>query len=293
MDAPALFVVMFYHHPGPCRETVLKVRTTPSHPSNCRGQNNPSILRPCPRPESKASVEPTCALIAHVGLEGRNEQGEHHAALCAEPEVPCLRNGPRIKGGRSIRPQQWAMARFAAAVPSYSHNEATGQNPRIVLFHLFKMAASSTFSLQIQKLTFIAFTQELLLSSGQSSGQLDQGAARGGEGGVPLWGVVPASRLHRDEPYRFKPRGSALLQQARHGGVGSVGWSGAGARVLPGCDICLMESLLNLASLPTHRIHPLTIGRKSCLVPRTSYRQSVVGNSPGHTSIVGAHGTGG
>jgi Transposase DDE domain group 1 len=38
--------------------------------------------------------------------------------------------------------------------------------------------------------------QELLLSSGQ----LDQGGARGGEGRIPHWGVVPAGRLHRDQP---------------------------------------------------------------------------------------------
>src|SRR5262249_37414770 len=40
----------------------------------------------------------------------------------------------------------------------------------------------------------------------------------GGEGGVPLRGVVPASRLHRDQLPDFKPGGGALLQQAWHGG---------------------------------------------------------------------------
>jgi len=54
--------------------------------------------------------------------------------------------------------------------------------------------------------------QKLLLSSGQ----LDQGTASGGEGGVPLWGVVPAGRVYRDQPDGLKPGGSALLQQASH-----------------------------------------------------------------------------
>src|SRR5216684_6625782 len=31
-------------------------------------------------------------------------------------------------------------------------------------------------------------------------GRPPEGAAGGGEGRVPLWGVVPARRLHRDQP---------------------------------------------------------------------------------------------
>ena len=46
-----------------------------------------------------------------------------------------------------------------------------------------------------------------------------RGAAGGGKGGVPLRGVVPAGRLHRDQLPDFKPGGGALLQQARHGGA--------------------------------------------------------------------------
>jgi len=43
------------------------------------------------------------------------------------------------------------------------------------------------------------------------SGQLEDGAASGGEGGVPLRGTVPASRLYRHEPEPAQPGGSALL----------------------------------------------------------------------------------
>src|SRR5271169_2886546 len=54
---------------------------------------------------------------------------------------------------------------------------------------------------------------ELLLSSGQ----LGERPASSGEGGVPFRGVVPAGRVYRDQPPDFKPRGGAVLQQARYG----------------------------------------------------------------------------
>jgi len=44
------------------------------------------------------------------------------------------------------------------------------------------------------------------------SGQLEDGAAGGGEGGVPLRGAVPASRLYRDEAEPAQPDGGAVLQ---------------------------------------------------------------------------------
>jgi len=47
--------------------------------------------------------------------------------------------------------------------------------------------------------------------------QLEEGATGSGESGVPLRGTVPASRLHRDQPRSSQSRGSALLQQTRHG----------------------------------------------------------------------------
>jgi hypothetical protein len=43
------------------------------------------------------------------------------------------------------------------------------------------------------------------------SGQLENGAASSGEGGVPLRGAVPASRLYRHEPEPAQPGGSAFL----------------------------------------------------------------------------------
>jgi hypothetical protein len=46
--------------------------------------------------------------------------------------------------------------------------------------------------------------------------QLEEGAAGGGEGRVPLWGIIPPRRLYRHEPHWGEPRGGALLQQARH-----------------------------------------------------------------------------
>jgi len=50
-----------------------------------------------------------------------------------------------------------------------------------------------------------------------SGGQLEDGAACGGESGVSCWGVVPASRIHRDQPGNPEPGGSAVLQQAGYG----------------------------------------------------------------------------
>ncbi len=55
--------------------------------------------------------------------------------------------------------------------------------------------------------------QELFLPGGQ----LEAIAAGGGEGGVPLWGVVPAGGVYRDQLPDFKPGGGALLQQTWHG----------------------------------------------------------------------------
>ena len=43
--------------------------------------------------------------------------------------------------------------------------------------------------------------------------ELDQGTARGGEGGIPLRRAVPAGWLHRNQLPDFKPGGGTLLQQ--------------------------------------------------------------------------------
>jgi hypothetical protein len=48
-----------------------------------------------------------------------------------------------------------------------------------------------------------------------SGRQLEAGAAGGGEGRVPLRGVVPPRGLHRDQSWDFQPGSGALLQQAR------------------------------------------------------------------------------
>src|SRR5216684_3334309 len=53
--------------------------------------------------------------------------------------------------------------------------------------------------------------QELSLSGRQ----LEAGASGGGEGGVPLRGVIPPRGFHRDQPGGLKPGGGAVLQQAR------------------------------------------------------------------------------
>jgi Transposase DDE domain group 1 len=50
-----------------------------------------------------------------------------------------------------------------------------------------------------------------------SGGELDDSPAGGGEGRVPLRGIVPPRGVHRDQSWDFKPGGGALLQQARHG----------------------------------------------------------------------------
>jgi hypothetical protein len=49
------------------------------------------------------------------------------------------------------------------------------------------------------------------------SRELEDGTACGGEGEVPLRGVVPPSWIHRDQPGNPEPGGSAVLQQARDG----------------------------------------------------------------------------
>src|ERR1035437_2620167 len=60
------------------------------------------------------------------------------------------------------------------------------------------------------------------------SGELEEGATGGGEGGVPLRGVIPTSGVHRDEPGDTEPSGSALLQQARDGGAVDQGRQAGG-----------------------------------------------------------------
>jgi len=55
--------------------------------------------------------------------------------------------------------------------------------------------------------------QELYLSGSE----LEAGTARGGEGRVPLRGVVSTCRIYRDQLGARQPGGGALLQQARHG----------------------------------------------------------------------------
>ena len=55
--------------------------------------------------------------------------------------------------------------------------------------------------------------QELSLPGGE----LDDGAPRGGEGRVPLWGIVSPRGLYRHQPHGDEPGGGALLQQTRHG----------------------------------------------------------------------------
>ena len=55
-----------------------------------------------------------------------------------------------------------------------------------------------------------------------------QGTAGGGEGGVPLRGVVPAGRVYRDQLPDFKPGGGALLQQTWHGGTMDQGRQAGG-----------------------------------------------------------------
>jgi hypothetical protein len=48
---------------------------------------------------------------------------------------------------------------------------------------------------------------------------LDDSPAGGGEGRIPLRGIVPSRGLHRDQSWDVKPGGGALLQQARHGRI--------------------------------------------------------------------------
>src|SRR5208283_4681505 len=51
-----------------------------------------------------------------------------------------------------------------------------------------------------------------------SSGELEDGAAGGGQGGVSFRRVVPACGIHRDQPGNGQPGGGAVLQQAGDGG---------------------------------------------------------------------------
>ncbi len=47
---------------------------------------------------------------------------------------------------------------------------------------------------------------------------MEDGAAAGGEAGIPLRGTVPARGIHPDQPGDGQPGGSAVLQQAGNGG---------------------------------------------------------------------------
>ena len=60
-----------------------------------------------------------------------------------------------------------------------------------------------------------SLVQELSLPGGE----LADGAPRGGEGRVPLWGIVSPRGLYRHQPHGGEPRGGALLQQTGHGGA--------------------------------------------------------------------------
>jgi len=57
-------------------------------------------------------------------------------------------------------------------------------------------------------------------------GELEDGAAGGSQGGVPLWRVVPSGGLHRDQP--GQPGGGAVLQQAGNRGTVDQGGKASG-----------------------------------------------------------------
>jgi len=50
-------------------------------------------------------------------------------------------------------------------------------------------------------------------------GQLEDGTAGRGQGGVSFWGVVPSRGIHRHEPGERQPASGAVLQQAGDGGT--------------------------------------------------------------------------
>jgi len=52
-----------------------------------------------------------------------------------------------------------------------------------------------------------------------SGRQLEDSTTSSGEDGVPCWGVVPASGIHRDQPGDTESGSRALLQQARYSGA--------------------------------------------------------------------------
>src|ERR1039457_2835878 len=66
-------------------------------------------------------------------------------------------------------------------------------------------------------MSFDAVPVELSCGPRMSTRELEYGAARGGESGVSLRGVVPPSRIHRDQLGDTQPERSAFLQQARDG----------------------------------------------------------------------------
>src|ERR1039457_4447175 len=66
-------------------------------------------------------------------------------------------------------------------------------------------------------MSFDAVPVELSCGPRMSTRELEYGAARGGESGVSLRGVVPPSRIHRDQLRDTQPERSAFLQQARDG----------------------------------------------------------------------------
>jgi hypothetical protein len=55
----------------------------------------------------------------------------------------------------------------------------------------------------------------------------------GGEGGASCGGVVPASRIHRDQPDPAEPGGGAVLQQTRYGRTVDQGGQASGVEDPP------------------------------------------------------------
>jgi hypothetical protein len=78
---------------------------------------------------------------------------------------------------------------------------------------------------------------------------LEQRAASSGEGGVPLRGLVPASRLYGDQSERTESGGGAVLQQARYGGAVDKGRQ-AGGRSLTSLQQQLVKAGGRLIKVP-------------------------------------------
>jgi hypothetical protein len=73
--------------------------------------------------------------------------------------------------------------------------------------YVIRIPANDSLERDIAELLTGGLVQELSVPGSE----LEDGVPRGGQGGVPRWGVVPSGGIHRDQPGNRQPGGGAVL----------------------------------------------------------------------------------